>query len=382
MQDEASAIVAAVGELYESVIDEERWFPAMQGIHRVVGGHGAFHIIADASTGAVARSEQVGVDPVVNELYLQYYAGKEVRIPPALAHGVGKVVTEGTLLERKAYEGSEIYNDLLLPYDIPHIMAVWLQRTSHSCQAFIIEAGRHHGPFQADALEKFSAVAPHLIRAAHLREALVMARRERDVRMDVLDRLPLGVVFVAETGSLIAASAYAETILREGNGLRVLRTRLHAELPEDDRRLQQGLFRACARSDSSPPGATLAIRRRPPMSALSVIIVPISRTPVLTITPQPAAMLTVTDPDRTPQACAEVIRDAFGLTEAESRLAAALGAGASLREAADSFGKSIHTCRAQLKSIYAKTGCRSQTELTRKLLLAAIAVDIAPNRSP
>lgn len=117
------------------------------------------------------------------------------------------------------------------------------------------------------------------------------------------------------------------------------------------------------------------------MPALSVVIVPITRAPVLTITPQPAAMLVVTDPARTPQACAEVIREAFRLTEAESRLAAALSAGASLREAADSFGKSIHTCRAQLKSIYAKTACRSQAELTRKLLLAAIAADIAPHQS-
>lgn len=378
MSDESNAILAAVGELYESVLDEEKWFPAMQAIYRLVGGHGAFHIIADPSTGAVARSEQVGVDPAVNELYLQYYAGKEVRIPPALAHGVGEVVTEGTLLDRRTYERSEIYRDLLLPYDIPHIMAVWLQRTSRACQAFIVEAGRRHGPFQQDALKKFSAVAPHLIRAARIREALVSARRDRDIRMEILDRLPLGVIFLSETGAVIAASAYAEDVLREGNGLRIRQSRLHAEFPENDRRLQDGLFRTCSQSATPASGATLAIRQRPPKSGLNVVVVPVTPSPGLTITPQSVAMLIVTDPARAPRARAEVIREALRLTEAESRLATVLFTGASLREAAESLGKSSHTCKTQLKSIYAKTGCRSQAELAKRLLLVAVADGIAP----
>lgn len=377
MSDDANAILAAVGELYESIIDDGKWLPAMQAIHRLVGGHAAFHIIADPSTGAVALSEQVGVDPVANELYLKYYAGKEVRIPPALAHGVGEVVTEQTLLDRKTYERSEIYQDLLLPHDIPHIMAVWLQRTPRACQAFIVEGGRHHGPFQQDAIKKFSIVAPHLMRAARIRETLVSARRDRDIHMEILDRLPLGVVFLDATGNVIAASAYAEQVLQDGHGLRMRQSRLQAELPDDDHRLQEGIFGSCGRGDGLSPGATLGIRRRPPKSPLNVVIVPIAPSPVLTITLQPAAMLVVTDPDRTPKARAEVIKEALRLTEAEARLATALFAGASLREAAESLGKSLHTCKTQLKSIYAKTGCRSQAELTKRLLFAAVAADIA-----
>lgn len=374
MSDEASAILAAVGELYESVLDEQKWLPAMQAIHRFVGGHAAFHIIANPSTGAVACSEQVGVDPNVNELYLQYYAAKEVRIPPALAHGVGEVVTEGTLLDRRAYERSEIYGDLLLPYDIPHIAAAWLQRTPRACQAFIVEAGRGRGPFEREALDRFSAVVPHLIRAARIREALVSARRERDVRMEVFDRLPLGIVLLDETGGVITASAYAEALLREGDGIRSRRSRLHAEFPEEDRCLQLGIHRTTRRGgNGSLPGATLTVRRRPPKTPLTVMIIPIAPSGILTIAPQPAVMLVVTDPDRTPRARHEVIREAFRLTEAESRLAATLLTGVSLREAAETLGKSYHTCKTQLKSIYAKIGCRNHLELTKALLVVAMA---------
>jgi DNA-binding CsgD family transcriptional regulator len=84
-------------------------------------------------------------------------------------------------------------------------------------------------------------------------------------------------------------------------------------------------------------------------------------------------MLVITDPAQIPRPRAEVIRVALRLTEAESRLAAVIFSGASLREAAEHLGKSSHTCKTQLKSIYAKSGCRNHVELTKALLVAAMA---------
>jgi hypothetical protein len=37
MSHKKSAILAAVGDLYESVLDEQKCLPAMQAIHRLVG---------------------------------------------------------------------------------------------------------------------------------------------------------------------------------------------------------------------------------------------------------------------------------------------------------------------------------------------------------
>ena len=223
MKDDCAELLNVVGLLYESTLDEAKWLPALESFARFAGGHAAFHIIADPSTGAVSCSEQVGVDPAANELYQRYYAAKEVRIPPALAHGVGQVVTEGRLLDRRTYESSEIYADLLRPYDIPHIMAMWLQRSPQACQAVVIEAGHRHGPFEQDALDKYLAVAPHLIRAARIREALVLARQERYLNWEILNRLPIGVIFLDVTGVVTAASACAE---RLGKSFHTCKTQL------------------------------------------------------------------------------------------------------------------------------------------------------------
>jgi DNA-binding CsgD family transcriptional regulator len=62
------------------------------------------------------------------------------------------------------------------------------------------------------------------------------------------------------------------------------------------------------------------------------------------------------------------LRDIFGLTPAETRLALALLKGADLREAAQSFGISRDTARNQLTSIFAKTDVNRQTELIQLMM--------------
>lgn len=60
----------------------------------------------------------------------------------------------------------------------------------------------------------------------------------------------------------------------------------------------------------------------------------------------------------------KTLKNHHGLTEAECRLALALAEGASVEDAASRGGVSPHTIRAQLRSIFAKTGVNRQSALT------------------
>ena len=69
----------------------------------------------------------------------------------------------------------------------------------------------------------------------------------------------------------------------------------------------------------------------------------------------------------------EIAQQGLGLTAAEARLTAKLAQGLALADAAVELGISSHTARTQLKSIFAKTGARRQSELVGMLTeLAAI----------
>ncbi len=73
-----------------------------------------------------------------------------------------------------------------------------------------------------------------------------------------------------------------------------------------------------------------------------------------------------------PEASADpqALRDLLGLTKAEARLAAVLAEGQGLVEAARRLGIAHNTAKAQLRSVFAKTGVHRQAQLIA--LLASI----------
>jgi DNA-binding CsgD family transcriptional regulator len=68
-----------------------------------------------------------------------------------------------------------------------------------------------------------------------------------------------------------------------------------------------------------------------------------------------------------------LLTDLFGLLPSEARLAAALGDGDRLTEAADRLGLTIETARNYSKKIFAKTGTRGQADLVRLILSNGLA---------
>jgi DNA-binding CsgD family transcriptional regulator len=77
----------------------------------------------------------------------------------------------------------------------------------------------------------------------------------------------------------------------------------------------------------------------------------------------PFAVVVITDIDLQENANMALASRLFGLTSAESKLAAALAAGHDLQHYAETNGVSVHTVRNQLKSIFAKTDTSRQVEL-------------------
>jgi DNA-binding CsgD family transcriptional regulator len=85
------------------------------------------------------------------------------------------------------------------------------------------------------------------------------------------------------------------------------------------------------------------------------------------VCPEPAALVTVSDPQAVCTGPNEILPQLFDLTTAEARLADELGAGCSLKDAARRLGITINTARTQLHQIFAKTETGRQSELMRLL---------------
>jgi DNA-binding CsgD family transcriptional regulator len=84
----------------------------------------------------------------------------------------------------------------------------------------------------------------------------------------------------------------------------------------------------------------------------------------------PRALVVLRDPRPDVAGGARVLAGAFELTPAEAQVALGLCEGHSRERIAAARGVSVETLRAQLKSIYLKTGCSREAELV--LLLRAV----------
>ena len=84
-----------------------------------------------------------------------------------------------------------------------------------------------------------------------------------------------------------------------------------------------------------------------------------------------AVAIIVADPEAKPRFDSAAVQSTFGWTAAETRVALLLLAGLRPREIADENDVSHETVRTQIKSLFAKSGIRSQTELVRVLMMTA-----------
>jgi DNA-binding CsgD family transcriptional regulator len=134
------------------------------------------------------------------------------------------------------------------------------------------------------------------------------------------------------------------------------------------------------------PAEILKIPRKLPRSPIHVTVTPLPSKARLAEVPwtshrAPVAIVTVSDPDMDRQRRKIILRSRFGLTDAESGVAAEILKGDGRLAAARRLGISDTTAKTHLSNIFEKTGTRRQAELVRLMLDTADAreIEISPS---
>jgi DNA-binding CsgD family transcriptional regulator len=173
---------------------------------------------------------------------------------------------------------------------------------------------------------------------------------------------------------LLNHNALAGAILDHGDGLILKDQHLQLIGRDLNTALQQALTDVIR---AQQEGATAVVRAlRVPRSGeradLGLVIRPVPPSERGQGQAIPSVAIFVSDPDLKETSSQQILGELFGLTPAEANLAILLTHGLSLAEASDTQHISLHTARAQLKSVFAKTGASRQAELVR-LVLKSVA---------
>ncbi|WP_232822977.1 helix-turn-helix transcriptional regulator [Oceanibium sediminis] len=222
---------------------------------------------------------------------------------------------------------------------------------------------------------------PMLLR--HLRRALRLAARldrtdlECTVYSSALDRLAIGAIFLDAEGRIVHETPLARALIDAGDGLRRVRGGLAACGGSADRSLQTAIRSALGLGGQPVTEQhTMVVARASGLRDLGVIV---RRTKAGGDSAGGVgAVVMIRDADSGGTPDKDILRCLFDMTPAEADVARSLTAGLSLDETAEELGISRNTARAHLRSIFAKSGIRRQTELVRLMLSSAAMLSATP----
>ena len=336
-----------VEALYAGTLDDDVWDRAIIGIADMVHASGALLMAFSPTTGAVLRGENHRLDPTVLRDYQRYWSYQDRRLDACLSVPPGCPVTERTL-QMPDWLRSAILNEFLLPSDVPHFMPAWLHKSATKAVTLSFQATRKHGPFEAQDVETYRQMLPHVTRALEIRDRLQRAQVRSDTLAGTLNNLSFGVLVLDSAGRLLETNGIAQQLLRNESSI--------GREPDGTLWLRNpagGQLARWIRTGVPPAGSADGLLHvpRPPGLPLSVLVTPLPARGTAWMGGDPRWLLLVFDPERRVRASAECLARDLGISAREAEVAALLVAGLELREVASQLRVSVHTVRTQIKSV-------------------------------
>jgi DNA-binding CsgD family transcriptional regulator len=276
---------------------------------------------------------------------------------------------------RERFQEIRFYREWVEPQGMAYAAGGIVLREGGWDTQLFLQRGPQHPPFSRQELEQFNRLVPHVQRAIQMRQRFAELQVGQDFLASGLDVLAMPTFLFNESGRVAHMNRSADTLLRAHDSLSLEDGHLMISDAVVTRKLNYELTNAihASRGDGSELNGVVLLPRLGRMP-LMLMIAPLRLAGGAVVCG--AALLFAFDPESTPPITADMVRQLFGLTEAEAELAVALCSGKTLDDTAVARGTSINTIRSQLKSIFGKTGTKRQADLV-SLLLASPAYFLA-----
>ena len=362
-----------LSSLHQAMLDDAHWPATSALIDDACGMSGNELVIAEGSGDDVrvlfARFYQRGERRQdLERSYFEFYHPWDERLPRLRKLADSRLVHVTDLYTERELKTSRVYNDGLRHSGAQNSLNVRMDGP-HGLRLVWALADSNTGDWQSAQLATVRRLMPHIRQFVQVRQALVAAEAQGSSLAGLLDNGRVGVVHLDSGGRIIEANDRARRVLRQGNGLFDQGGLLRARLAVNNTRLQALVARALPGvADGVPRSGSMTVVRSPGLPQLVVHVSPVTVRQMDFGARRVAAMVLVVDPAARPRVGARRLAAAFGLTPAESRVAARLAEGRSVREIAALEGYQEGYVRWLLKQIYRKHGLSGQVALVRLVL--------------
>jgi len=355
--------------VYEAAVQPELWADVLERLSNVLGAASANLTFQDQVTGA-GRAITFGTDTTQFDSYFGYFATRNPLLkitdyPLAL-----RVMTDEDKLPKEELVRGEYYNDFLKAIDAHSILIFRLAIENSNTTVLNVVRPANREPFRGRDIESARRLHPHLVRAFRVAAKLSNMEARLAGFEEILDRSASAAFVVDRGGRLLHANRKAEALLAACCGFALRRGVLQATGSDSSRRLAALIGAAAVEDKAQSRSGAMTIGRPAPKKPLSVTVTPARKGLGPTLPPASCVLISVTDPGAGIEIPEQRLRDLFGLTRMEAKVAIQLLDGCDVRRAADNLSLSYNTVRAHLGRMFAKTGSHRQTQLVQMMMRA------------
>ncbi|MGB7966088.1 MAG: hypothetical protein WCF64_07695, partial [Methylocella sp.] len=324
---EDSELIALIDVIYAAVLDGDLWSTVLAKLADATGTLQALIATMDRRTDTYASISR-RADPDLEASYKNYWAFHNPLWTKSTVLPAGEVFSLDSLMPRQDFVKTPIFNEWwkAADYGLEMLLANLPVEDRLSSLICVISA-RGNDALSSEQTRVFETAARHVSRAVRIRRQLWTLDLAHGIAPERFESLRQGAILVDAAAIALFANAPARAVLETGDGL-VLKGGCLASTDGAD--TLQRLIASCARGVGplrGPLGGELDVRRGPNRLCLHVTVTPLrskdpaAGIPWLGLRP-PAAIVTVVDPEAGRRQLAQNLHSRFGLTGAETGLAA------------------------------------------------------------
>jgi DNA-binding CsgD family transcriptional regulator len=361
-----------VGQIYETAKDHssEAWLDVYEQMSQSLSsGAGSLSLYSDKSSNFdfVAHNLNKELVDQYNDYY-QYISPFRQKI---VEMNIGEVFNRAEHLSDQGFAETELYQDCFKKHGIFNYQYQVLFRNSNISGGVSFSRPARMKNFGKSESNLLNLVIPHLQRAFQVYMKIAEIERDKRMMMDCLEKISENVIIVDKTGKIVYLNKNATNLIECNDGLQISRDgRLIAGLAHETKKLRilcQSVFNPDVNQEFSF-GGILQVSRASGLRPLSVVVSPFSEQNSGNFGSETFALLFINDPQQKVERLEPVLREMYGLTAAEAKIAAILGQGNSLNEACRTLSIKQNTARTHLKRIFSKTDTNRQSELVKLIL--------------
>lgn len=315
------------------------------------------HGITNLDEGYVPIS--AGFDESAIASYNDHYVALNVWQPPLARQKVGIGIIDSELFPPEKLIKSEFFNDYLIPNEIRAMACAKIGGDKRYSFSIATLSDRADLDVKKNMADRLTGLGPHLKRALDYRRKGSYDRAATELGAALFNAVDIGFVVVGDGARVKTISAAGQAMLAKNPPVRI--SPLGRFGFRDGQ--QQAVLNGMLERRYAGPKVVSLFSHGTKLTLIRVekdrISLYFEGPTVIVLMERLGGGATAFDP--------QLVSLVYGLTKAETRAVAGIAAGKSVDEISHEASLSRETIRAQMKSLYAKTGASSEADILRLL---------------